>query len=334
MVDVQYKGVNLGGWLILEKWMTPSLFEGLAASDEYGFCTERGNEAQARLKTHRDTFITSADLEWIAAHGLNAVRLPVPYWCIDAEPPYHDCIVYVDWLMEEAPRYGLSVLLDLHAAPGSQNGWDHSGRVGTVGWTDNQNMQKTRNMLSFLADRYAHADALIGIELLNEPHPTMDQKLLTRFYEDAYDVLHAQYPDLLIIMSDAFRPKKWGKTFLSRVDNVALDMHLYQAFDAADKKLDIHKHIKKAKYEWADLIADVQGKIPAIIGEWSLGLDNKTFRGMDDFARDKAMQAYAQAQLSSFGQSLGWFFWSYKTENMAGWSYRDAVARGWLPSLV
>ena len=23
------RGVNLGGWLVLEKWITPSLFEGL-----------------------------------------------------------------------------------------------------------------------------------------------------------------------------------------------------------------------------------------------------------------------------------------------------------------
>ena len=28
------RGVNLGSWLVLEKWMVPSLFEGLAATDE------------------------------------------------------------------------------------------------------------------------------------------------------------------------------------------------------------------------------------------------------------------------------------------------------------
>ena len=27
------RGVNLGGWLVLEKWMTPSIFEGLNAVD-------------------------------------------------------------------------------------------------------------------------------------------------------------------------------------------------------------------------------------------------------------------------------------------------------------
>jgi len=34
------KGVNLGGWLVLEKWMTPKLFEGTTAEDEYSFSFE------------------------------------------------------------------------------------------------------------------------------------------------------------------------------------------------------------------------------------------------------------------------------------------------------
>lgn len=29
------KGVNLGNWLVLEKWMNPSIFAGTSAADEY-----------------------------------------------------------------------------------------------------------------------------------------------------------------------------------------------------------------------------------------------------------------------------------------------------------
>ena len=39
---VRLRGVNLGGWLVLEKWMTPSLFEGLSATDETTWCAELG----------------------------------------------------------------------------------------------------------------------------------------------------------------------------------------------------------------------------------------------------------------------------------------------------
>lgn len=49
------KGVNLGNWLVLEKWMSPGLFAGTTAEDEYylptqlpGMCMRRGSEPIAR----------------------------------------------------------------------------------------------------------------------------------------------------------------------------------------------------------------------------------------------------------------------------------------------
>ncbi|MGZ8190099.1 MAG: hypothetical protein ACXWTS_02595 [Methylococcaceae bacterium] len=76
------RGVNLGGWLVLEKWITPSVFEGLQAKDETSYCVELGSEAQVRLKQHWDTFITREDFAWLAKTGINAVRLPVGHWLL------------------------------------------------------------------------------------------------------------------------------------------------------------------------------------------------------------------------------------------------------------
>ena len=36
------RGVNLVNWLVLEKWMSPELFDGLEAEDETYFCREKG----------------------------------------------------------------------------------------------------------------------------------------------------------------------------------------------------------------------------------------------------------------------------------------------------
>jgi glucan 1,3-beta-glucosidase len=71
------RGVNLGGWLVLEKWMTPSLFAGLAATDETTWCVEQGPAAAPRLRAHWDSFITQDDLFWLAGVGINAVRIPL-----------------------------------------------------------------------------------------------------------------------------------------------------------------------------------------------------------------------------------------------------------------
>ena len=34
------KGVDLGNWLVLEKWMNPALFDGTTADDEYYLPTQ------------------------------------------------------------------------------------------------------------------------------------------------------------------------------------------------------------------------------------------------------------------------------------------------------
>ena len=74
------RGVNLGGWLVLEKWITPSVFEGLDATDETTYCVELGDKADAILKQHWNTYITRDDFAWLAKIGINAVRLPVGQW--------------------------------------------------------------------------------------------------------------------------------------------------------------------------------------------------------------------------------------------------------------
>ena len=45
------KGVNLGNWLVLEKWMSPALFDGTTADDEYYLPTQLDPAVyEARIK--------------------------------------------------------------------------------------------------------------------------------------------------------------------------------------------------------------------------------------------------------------------------------------------
>ena len=51
---MKIKGVNLGNWLVLEKWMNPALFEGTTAEDEYYLPRQLSPEVyEARIKIHR-----------------------------------------------------------------------------------------------------------------------------------------------------------------------------------------------------------------------------------------------------------------------------------------
>jgi glucan 1,3-beta-glucosidase len=329
------RGVNLGGWLVLEKWITPSIFKGTSARDEYTLCQELGDQAAAVLSQHRDHFITEEDFKWIAAHGLDAVRLPVGYWVFGEEAPFVGAIEYVDKACEWAERYSLKVIIDIHAAPGSQNGKDHSGRIGDIAWKAPENIAKTFRLIDRLASRYKGRDCLAGIELVNEPSWLNKRTFLRQYYEQGYDMVRQHCgTNVAVIAADAFRPKKWRRVMQdSKYQAKQLDIHLYQLFSKRDKKLSFAGHIDKTNNEWRDLLRKVSTHWPVMVGEWSVALEPQTFKSMSDTAKSAAYRAYGAMQLEVFEQyAESWFYWTYKTESGdSAWSYRDAVAHEWLP---
>ena len=357
------RGVNLGGWLVLEKWMSPSLFAGLEATDETTFCAELGTAAASRLRAHWNSWITREDFLWLADRGLNAVRIPVGHWILGAPYPYHPSygsnrepfveggIEVLDRALGWAQEAGLRVMIDLHAAPGCQNGFDNGGIKDVCEWhTRAEYVDFSVELLGRIAARYRAEPALHAIEVLNEPRWDVPTALITDFYRRAYAAIRAHCPPerLAVVFHDAFRSHLEFQPFFreSVLANVLFDVHRYQCFDRADIDMDIHGHLHKAGDLWKDEALQVQQDlgVPAIAGEWSLGLDlkvvslwapgpyNHALEHMDAFQQDLASRAYAAAQLLAFERYAGWFFWSYRTETTPAWCFRDCVERGWMPS--
>jgi len=357
------RGVNLGGWLVLEKWMTPSIFEGLNATDETTYCVELGGAAETRLKHHWQTFITRDDFAWLADVGINAVRIPVGHWIFGPNYPYHRTygdykhpfveggIDILDQAFQWAEELGLLILLDLHAAPGCQNGFDNGGIKDVCEWhTDESYNDHSLLVLEKLAERYHGRPVLHGIEVLNEPRWDVDTQLLKRYNTEGYHRIrkYCKPEDVAVVFHDGFRSYKEYLGFMKepQFDNVVFDIHRYQCFAREDIDLDIHGHIKKSAVdlrEEADNIALELGHW-TYVGEWSLGLDlkvvslwapgpyNHALEKLDSFQQDVALRAYAAAQLISYEKYLGWFFWSYKTETTPAWCFRACVENGWFPA--
>jgi len=330
------RGANLGGWLALEKWIAAEPYEGVNASDEYTLCSVLGKSAAAdRLKRHRDTWITAEDFKWIADRGLNAVRLPVGYGILEDNPPFITGRETLDRAFAQAKANNLGVLLDLHGAPGSQNGMDHSGRSGKLEWhTSKENIVHTVRIIEGLAAYCKRFDNLIGLELLNEPRWDVPIDIIKDYYLDAYQAARKHLPkeSVTIVIHDGFRPMEW-KEFMQEPDytNVMLDTHLYQCYTEGDRKNDIHAHVEIAGLEWKRQLDKMQQSLRAIVGEWSCSLDPQSLSGLTGFSRDIATRAYADAQITSFETSRGWFYWTYKTGSGGTWSFRDCVKRGWMP---
>jgi glucan 1,3-beta-glucosidase len=361
--SMKLRGVNLGGWLVLEKWMAPSVFEGLQATDETTWCAELGARAEERLKRHWNTFITRDDFAWLARVGINAVRIPVGHWILGPGYPYHGKygsnpspfveggIDILDRAFAWAEEFGLRVVLDLHAAPGCQNGFDNGGIKDVCEWhTKTEYIDYSLEVLERLAERYHQHPQLHAIEALNEPRWDVPTDVIKDYYVRAYERIRRHCPPerVAVVIHDGFRSFRDFLGFMQppQYQNVIFDIHRYQCFDRGDIDMDIYGHIIKAAGEWkeeADAIINELG-LPVYCGEWSLGLDlkvvslwaegpfNHALEHMDALQESVAFRGYGAAQLATFEKYLGWFFWSYKTETTPAWCFRDCVERGWLPA--
>lgn len=137
--DTYFRGTSLGGWLVLEPWITPSLFyqflgvkkrysksKGHVAFDSYTFCEVLGHEeANRQLKIHWKHWVTEQQIQNLAALGLNTIRIPIADWMYVSYYPFDSgcwegALDELDRVLDLCHKYHLNVMLDLHAVRGSQ----------------------------------------------------------------------------------------------------------------------------------------------------------------------------------------------------------------------
>ncbi|KAH0581711.1 hypothetical protein H2248_011397 [Termitomyces sp. 'cryptogamus'] len=250
------RGVNLGGWLVLEPWITPSLFDNTGNSnivDEYTFCLNQPiQNATDALWKHWDRWITEEDFKEIAEAGLNHVRLPIGYWAFDtsADEPYvMGQVVYLEKAVAWAGNHGLKVIIDLHGVPGSQNGFDNSGqKTSDPSWYRSQlNVDRARAIIQRLANTYKDSTVVTAISVMNEPAPqnTRDPDgmlaVTRQYWYDTYqDVRHptkggGSQSNTMLVISDAFKGLGYWKDSnlltLPDYEGVIVDIHRYQMFE-------------------------------------------------------------------------------------------------------
>lgn len=325
-IAVGLRGVNLGGWLILERWMTPALFAGTDARDEYEFMQTPG--AREKIARWRETFITDDDFAWLAAHGIDAVRIPVGYWVLAGDPPYADARGTLDWAFSAAHRHGLKVLLDLHGLPGSQNGNDHSGRVGRAGWQGSPaNRDWSLAVLRDLAARYRDQPSLWGVQVINEPNAAALQLFLRGYYRRAYRLLAHALPDrVMIVYSDAWSPRLLAFALPFR-RRAVMDVHLYHMTTLGATSHDLAWFYRKLRRR-VRMLRRIARRRSVIIGEWSGVVSHETYARYPELDQNAVFEEFTALQQELYGGFTGWFYWSYKTEGPGQWSYRARVEAG------
>lgn len=363
------RGVNLGGWFVLEPFINPSIFEqntdnGNVTVDEYHLCKALGKDAcYELLLEHWDTWISEADIANISDLGLNMVRIPIGYWAfetLESDPYVQGQTKYLDRALEWCRKYNIKVWIDLHGAPGSQNGFDNSGLRDQIEFQEGNNVEITLNVLSQILENYGGSkwdDVIIGIELLNEPlGSALDMNKLIEFFNKGYEIVKKSLLPKVII-HDAFEQMGFWNNYFNDSKTV-IDHHHYDVFAPELVGKTIDEHIETACSWGKDGAKESHINV---VGEWSGALTDCTkwlngagrgarysgiFEGSTYVGSCEQYESYdswpqsfkedtrrfIEAQLDAYEQAAGWIFWTWKTESSAEWDLSKLVVDEIFPS--
>lgn len=362
-------GASLGSWLVLERWQlgtsdvltaccgaVPSPYSYAPdADDEFALSAALADSGNRHvIDEFRAARVSLADFRRMAAAGLNAVRVPVPYWIVlpDAATPYHSGrgMGLLDDVVKWADECGMHLLLELHAAPGGQGPTMTSGHAANdwnATWFD---VGKAVTVIERIASRFASSDAVIGISPLNEP--TLPSSLLVEYYLIAHRAMRraGMRADRVAFVVqlyglDAIFTLAWARlNFEPDISCLLYDLHLYFGVltPPLPRWLD---RLATPDFVVGPLVAvqamllDLCGR-PALVGEWSLrtpyvGKLGEAFATLGGATRDAFLRRFGQHQATLYTGSgrLGGFFWSWGCVSAGEedfWSLPVVQSRGWL----
>ncbi|KAG8091408.1 hypothetical protein GUJ93_ZPchr0012g20680 [Zizania palustris] len=243
-------------------------------------------------------------------------------------PNYPGYQAVLDRAFDWADKYNLRVIIDLHAAPGSQNGQAHGGsRDGTVRWGDAK-INETVQVIKALADRYASRKSLLAIELLNEPWaPQVGLDTLKKYYRAGYISVKERVhnPDVYVIMSNRLNTRDPTELvdFASTFHHCVIDVHYYNLYDSSSSFNTVEKNINFVKTTRASQLKSLMRANGArvFVGEW-------TTEWKVENTKDEDRKRFADVQMDIYGQaSFGWAYWTYKN-HYASWSMKDLIENG------
>ncbi len=313
---VALKGVNLGGWLMMEAYIlhAPNFPEQKFKKE---FSATLGQKALSVFeRKFRENFIQEKDIKNIANQGFNCIRIPFNYRLIEKTPYRYDTkgVSYLDQVIRWAKKYKIWVILDLHAAQGAQNHDWHGDSMGKAElWTKELNQDRALALWEFVADRYKNEEYVAGYDLLNEA-VLGNTKLLNRFYKKLIKRIRGVDQNHILFIEG----NKWA-TDLDCLDdyddnNYALSIHSYEPLEFAFNFIPrLSYPLKSSKGRWDKNVMrknllrykkiSQKRSVPIFAGEFGVNARQGHF-GEDRWLAD-ILKCF-----NDFG--FHWTYWTYK----------------------
>jgi len=316
---VQLKGLNLGGWFIMEKWMCP--LDSGSLPDTYSVITNLDSRfgvatEQSLITTYQTNWITTADLNNITNKGYNCVRVPVwwgNFYSITNSTSTgwrSDAFTVLDWLVTNCAARGIYVIIDMHGVVGGQSTSDDTGQQNqNLYWTSSTDQSETAYMWTQIATHYNGNNAVAGYDLINEPDGTSSTALVWPAYNNLYKTIRSVDTSHIIILEGTFgnwdwamlpNPLEYGWT------NIIYSMHEYQ-YGGSISQIE-----QGSDNQVTDFNSHKSWNVPDFIGEWN------------DMGQGAACYDYSINDYNNAG--ISWTMWAYKaTAGLVpnGWGWYD-----------
>lgn len=341
-------GVNLGAWLEIEKTHNGALFAKYApdAIDEWTFCESLGSRCGPVMESFYASQITTADIDKLAAVGVNTLRIPTTYaaWVsVPGSKLYHG--QQQAWLRlittYAIARYNMHIIIGLHSLPGGVNMLDIGEASGHDGWFYNTTnleyswkaidaillfMSTSGHLASFTVAPINEASDNIAGFATPAGLTTNGTNWINTYINGCLARIAKVDSRIPLMLQDSFLGESFWAPFYPASTNMVIDSHVYY-FAASGV---YSQYVAPAICGQASQLAG-DGKFPVFVGEWSLQtLYNNTYVGRKTiFDTERyAWQKYA----------AGGAFWTVKSDSNATvdgegtqqdyWSYLDLIKAG------
>ncbi|CCG84674.1 protein of unknown function [Taphrina deformans PYCC 5710] len=336
---VKWQGVNLGNWLILERWMNPtyySFYTGISQTDEWSFCQSLGDSCGETLENHWTSWISSQEIEQLALAGFNILRVPIGFWAFIApEPwePYHfgSQTNQLTRILSYAKSYNMSVIIDLHGLPGSQNGYEHSGHEGEINFFNSTNQARSVDLIdavvAYVRDS-AYLNQIVAIEVANEPKLGVSKNLSVykQYLQSAHSKITSMNAainrNITMMFHDGFVGASQFDSIFGPCDTVVVDYHQY-FFSTGATRSATQNAVCAAQ-------SMSSSHLRVFYGEWSL---SSNYQGDANWSK-----SFFETQASIYANTTGSAFWSFKTYGADGtgqnsaWSVQGLLEDQIIPS--
>ncbi|KAK0520674.1 hypothetical protein OC834_006945 [Tilletia horrida] len=322
-------GVNIGNWLVIERWLDEDWFTSLCADceDEWNLSAHLGGNAVPTLQKHYNDFLQESDIDTMKSLGMNMLRVTIGYWAVIDTPgePFVNAgqLNQLRKLMEWCHARGIYIIISMHGLPGSQSGDQSTGvkkdwSVGGTSWYTSKNQARSDQVITAFANwitqQQPYASVIAAVLPVNEPKQTDAdgslhgnwQELIQDFYLRSYKTLSS------IGMVMSIHPGYWQGQDPSAWDSfiksnnmdpnlVLWETHPYPGYFPIQTDED---HIMNTVCNLGEIHNSIS--VPVYFGEFS------TLSGVTD---NGFLKRYWNTQLAAYSKSAGSAFWTWKANN-------------------